>query len=108
MDKLKQRWGLKSNLEVILVFIVFSINGSFAAKIAGPLTHFIGLDYDTTNPWIFWPVRIILVFLVYQTTLPIVGWCFGLYNFFWNFTKKTLSRIGFKRFFKEEVSEIKN
>lgn len=108
MDKLKKRWGLKSNFEVVLVFIVFSINGSFAAKIAGPLTHLIGLDHDTTNPWVFWPVRIFLVFLVYQTTLPLVGWCFGLYKFFWNFSKKTLSRVGFKRFFKEEVAEAKS
>ncbi|HEX5743408.1 MAG TPA: DUF6787 family protein [Flavobacteriaceae bacterium] len=102
MNKLKERWGLKSNLQVILVFVVFSINGSFAAKIAGPLTHFIGLDHDSTNPWLFWPVRILLVFVVYQITLPLVGYCFGLYDFFWNFSKKTLSRVGFKRFFEEK------
>jgi hypothetical protein len=106
MNKLKQRWGLKSNLQVILVFVVFSINGSFAAKIAGPLTNFIGLNHDSTNPWLFWPVRIFLVFLVYQLTLPLVGFCFGLHKFFWNFSKKTLSRIGFKRFFKE-TEELK-
>lgn len=102
MNKLKERWGLKSNLQVILVFVVFSINGSFAAKIAGPLTNFIGLGHDTTNPWLFWPVRILLVFVVYQLTLPLVGYCFGLFDFFWNFSKKTLSRVGFKRFFKEK------
>lgn len=103
MNKLKQRWGLKSNFQVILVLVVFSINGSFATKIAGPLTSFIGLNHDTTNPWLFWPVRILLVFVVYQLTLPLVGFCFGLFDFFWNFSKKTLSRVGFKRFFKEKV-----
>ncbi|SDW73949.1 hypothetical protein SAMN05444411_10280 [Lutibacter oricola] len=102
MEKLKQRWGVTSNFQIILILIVFSINGSFAAYIAKPLTEFIGLNSETTNPWLFWPVRIILVFAVYQTTLPIFGWCFGQYTFFWNFTKKMLSRIGFKRFFKED------
>jgi hypothetical protein len=102
MEKLKKRWGLKSNFQVLLILIVFSINGSFAAWIARPLTEFIGLEYETTNPWLFWPVRIILIFLIYQITLPFVGLCFGQFKFFWNFfTKKMLLRMGFKRFFKE-------
>ncbi len=102
MDKLKKRWGLTSNFQVLLIIIVFSINGSFAAWIAKPATNFIGLDAETTNSWLFWPVRILLVFIIYQTTLPIVGFFFGQYKFFWNFTKKMLSRMGFKRFFKED------
>ncbi|MFK5958784.1 MAG: diacylglyceryl transferase [Lutibacter sp.] len=103
MEKLIQRWGLTSNFQVLLIIIVFSINGSFAAYIAKPLTEFIGLPKETTNGWLFWPVRIILIFLVYQIILPLVGFIFGQFNFFWNFfTKKMLIRIGFKRFFKED------
>ena len=100
MEKLKQRWGINSNFEIVLIFIVFSINGSFASYIAHPLTEVIGLDYETTNGWIFWPVRILLIFFIYQLTLPMVGFCFGQFKFFWNFfTKKMLLRMGFKRFF---------
>ncbi len=102
MEKLKQRWGITSNFQVILIIIVFSINGSFAAWVAKPVTELFGLDSETSNPWVFWPVRIILVFIIYQITLPIVGFCFGQFKFFWNFTKKMLRRMGFKRFFKEE------
>ncbi len=101
MEKLKKRWGLTSNFQVLLIIIVFSINGSFAAWIARPLTNFIGLNAETTSPWLFWPVRILLVFIVYQTTLPIVGFFFGQYKFFWNFTKKMLSRMGLSRFLKK-------
>ena len=97
MEKLKQRWGLTSNFQVVLILIVFSINGSFAAFIAKPLTIFIGLNPETTNPWLFWPVRIILIFIIYQITLPLVGFCFGQFKFFWNFfTKKMLLRMGVK------------
>ena len=101
MEKLKQRWGLTSNFQVLLIIIVFSINGSFAAFIAGPLTEFVGLTKETTNPWLFWPVRIVLIFLIYQFTLPLVGFCFGQFKFFMNFSKKTLSRMGFKFLFKK-------
>lgn len=102
MEKLKQRWGVQSNWDIVLIFIAFSINGSFASFIARPLTEAIGLNYETTSGWIFWPVRIFLVFLVYQTTLPLVGWCLGQFRFFWAMEKKMLKRMGFKRFFKDE------
>lgn len=101
MEKLRQRWNLKSNFDIVLILIAFSINGSFAAYIARPLTEFIGLAKETTNPWLFWPVRILLVFVVYQTTLPLVGFCVGQFKFFWAMEKKMLKRMGFKRFFKD-------
>lgn len=101
MQKLKQRWGIKSNLDIVMILIVFAINGSFASFIGRPITNAIGLNYETTSVWLFWPLRIFLVFLVYQTTLPIIGWVFGQFSFFWAMEKKILKRLGFKRFFKE-------
>ena len=101
MEKLKQHWGINSNFQIVLILIVFAINGSFAAWVAKPLSDFVGLSTETMHPWIYWPIRILLVFAVYQVTLPLVGFCFGQFTFFWNFTKKMLSRMGFKRFFKE-------
>ena len=102
MDKLKARWGLSSNFQVIAILLTFSVNGSFATWIAKPAMHFIGLGAETTNPWIFWPIRIVLIFIIYQATLPLVGFLFGQFQFFWKFEKKMLRRLGFKRFFKEE------
>ena len=74
---------------------------SFAAWVAKPVTALFGLSAEHSNPWVFWPVRIILVFLIYQITLPMVGFCFGQFKFFWKFTQKILKRIGLTRFFKE-------
>jgi len=102
MEKLKQRWGVKNNWSIIAIILVFSINGSFATWVAKPLTSFIGLSQDTTNPWLFWPLRILLIFPIYQATLPIVGWVFGQFKFFWAFEKKFLSRLGFGFLFKKE------
>lgn len=107
MEKLKQRWGITSNLQVILILIVFSINGSFAAYITKPALAFFGIYRDEMSGFIYWPIRILLVFAIYQTTLPIVGACFGQFKFFWNFTKKMLSRMGMKSLFKEEEEKEK-
>jgi hypothetical protein len=96
MEKLKERWGITSNFQIIIILIVFAITGSTAAKIAGPLTDFIGLNRETTNPWIFWCVRIFLIFPIYQILLVFFGWLFGQFSFFWAMEKKMLNRIGIK------------
>ncbi len=94
LDKLKQRWGITSNLQVVVIFIVFGITGSCAAKLAAPLTDFIGLEKDAVSSWIYWPVRILLIFPIYQVLLVFFGWLFGQFQFFWNFEKKMLKRMG--------------
>jgi hypothetical protein len=103
MEKLKQRWGVKNNWSIIAILLVFSINGSFATLVAKPITAFLGLSLETTSAWIYWPLRILLIFPIYQATLPIFGWLFGQFKFFWDFEKKILSRIGLGFLFKKKV-----
>jgi uncharacterized protein DUF6787 len=100
MEKLKQRWGLSSNWQVLAIIIVFSLNGSFAAWVAKPVTEFFGLSSETTSPYILYlTLRILLIFPIYQITLPLVGWLFGQFKFFWNFEKKMLKRLGLGKVF---------
>ena len=101
MKKLKERWGIKHNWEILVIILVFAITGSTATKLAGPITEFIGLNKETTSGFIFWPIRILLIFPIYQVLLVCFGWLFGQFTFFWNMEKKMLSRIGFKRFLKD-------
>ncbi len=101
MEKLKARWGIENNWAVLAIFIVFAINGSFAAWVAKPVTNFLGLTPDTISGWLYWPLRILLIFPIYQLTLPIVGWLFGQFAFFWEFEKKFLSRLGLGFLFKK-------
>ncbi|RCS26762.1 diacylglyceryl transferase [Polaribacter sp. WD7] len=102
MEKLKERWGIQSNWSIAAILIVFAINGSFAAWVAKPITNILGLSPETINPWLYWPLRILLIFPIYQLTLPIVGWCLGQFKFFWEFEKKFLSRLGLGFLFKKE------
>lgn len=93
VEGFKERWKITSNFQIILILIVFSINGSFAAWVAKPLTEFIGISPEVTNPWIYYPIRVLLVFPIYQITLPIVGFVFGQFKFFWAFEKKMFGRF---------------
>ncbi|MEJ6590125.1 MAG: diacylglyceryl transferase [Crocinitomicaceae bacterium] len=100
MEKLKKRWGIDSNIQIVLIIIVFSINGSFATWAAKPITAFIGLQQESISPWLYYPFRILLIFPIYQLTLPLVGFLFGQFKFFWDFEKKFLSRVGLGFLFK--------
>lgn len=101
MEKLKKRWGLTSNWHVVIILLVFSITGYSSLLIAKPVLNLVGLYQETTNPWIYRPLRILLIFPFYQILIVIYGWLFGQFQFFWEFEKKMLRRIGFKHFLKE-------
>jgi hypothetical protein len=102
MNKLKERWGIESNWAIVAILLVFAINGSFASWVAKPVTNFLGLSPETINPFLYWPLRILLIFPIYQLTLPLVGWLFGQFKFFWAFEKKFLNRLGLGFLFKEK------
>ena len=37
-EKLKKKWGIEDSFQLTIVFIVFAITGSVAAKISDPIT----------------------------------------------------------------------
>ena len=98
MKKLKEKWGITSNFQLVIILIVFSVTGSIAVWIAKPILDSIGLDKSTVSPWIFWPIRIAIIFPTYQVLIVIIGALFGQFSFFWTLEKKMLARLGFKQF----------
>ena len=98
MNKLKEKWGITSNYQIIIILLVFSITGSIAVWIAKPVLNLVGLDKEVVSPWLFWPIRIFIIFPIYQILILIIGALFGQFKFFWAFEKKMLVRLGFKRF----------
>jgi hypothetical protein len=98
VKRLKEKLGITSNLQFIIILIVFSVTGSLAVWLAKPILVLVGLDKSTVSPWVFWPIRIAIIFPVYQVMILVVGAIFGQFTFFWAFQKKTLIRFGFKRF----------
>ena len=99
IEKLKKRWGINSNWQVIIILIVFTITGSTSVYVAKPVIEFLGITKDLGG-FIYWFLRILIIFPLYQVLLISYGWLFGQFNFFWNFVRKFLSRMGLGFLFK--------
>ena len=98
MKRLKEKWGITSNFQFIIILIVFSVTGSLAVWVAKPILELVGLDKSAVSPCVFWPIRIAIIFPIYQVMILVIGAVFGQFKFFWVFEKKMLVRLGFKQF----------
>lgn len=88
-DKLKKRWGLNSNTQVLIIFIVFGITGSGSLYVSNPVMDYLSISSDNII------LRIIIVTIIYQFILLIVAFIFGQFKWFWNFFyKKLFKKIG--------------
>ena len=93
MKKLKERWNVSSNWQLTIIFIVFAITGSTAAYLSKPVTTALGITKENLSLWLYWPIRLIVIFPVYQVLLVVLGALFGQFQFFWEFEKKMLNRM---------------
>ena len=93
MASLKQKWGITSNFQFIVILVVFAITGSTSAYITRPVLEVIGMTKESMHPLIYWPLSLILILPVYKVLLIIIGTLFGQHTFFWNFVKKMLIRM---------------
>ena len=100
MKKLKERWGIQSNFQIIIILIVFAITGSTASYIGKPILNYLNITTENFGVFGYWTIRIIILFVMYQIMLVTFGWLFGQYKFFWNFEKKMLGRLGLGFLFK--------
>lgn len=86
---LKERWGIKSNFQLIIIFIVFAITGSASAWLSKPFCLWLGIKNEDLGFW-FTPVRLLMIFPIYQILLVLIGSMFGQFSFFLAFEKKML------------------
>lgn len=93
MNKLKQRWNVTSNWQLIIIFIVFAITGFSSLQLAKPFLSLIGIPENFNPHWLYRVLRLILIFPIYQILLVVIGSIFGQFTFFWEFEKKMLYRI---------------
>ena len=93
LKKLKERWGITSNFQIVIIFIVFGITGTVSAYISGPLSDIIISEND-----LHWSIKLLIRILVltpiYQVLLLFFGYIFYQYRFFYNFVKKFMSFFG--------------
>ena len=102
MEKLKKRWGIDSNYDLVIIFIVFAINGSLSAKISSYLMNLLDITRENTHWFLYYLILIVLVLPLYPFLLMFFGYLFGQSKFFFPFSKKMLQRIGLGFVFKKE------
>lgn len=91
IDKLKQRWGLTSGWQVIIVLVVFACTGTTVLLIKRPL--FAYWFPEGEKPLWATITYYVLILPVYNMFLLIYGFLFGQFRFFWDFEKKFFNRI---------------
>ena len=91
IDKLQQRWNLKSGWQVMIILLVFACTGTTVLLIKKPLFAYWFPDgekplWASISYWI-------LILPVYNIFLLAYGFLFGQFSFFWEFEKRFFSRI---------------
>ncbi len=93
MKKLKNRWGITSNFQLLIIILVFAINGSLSAKISAALLDTFGIYRENTNIALYYIVLLVLVLPLYPFMLIAFGYLFGQSKFFYPFGKKMITRM---------------
>lgn len=96
LEKLKKRWNIESNFQLVLILLVFAITGSSTLYVRKGVFCLLGITADT-NLWIKIPLYIIIIIPAYQIMFLLVGTLFGQFKFAWEFEKKVFSRFRFRK-----------
>jgi hypothetical protein len=95
-EKLKERWNITSNFQVVVILVVFAITGSSTVYVKKLIFDLIGITAET-QLWIKVPVYILVILTVYNILLLIVGFLFGQFKFFRDFEKRFFARFMFRK-----------
>lgn len=96
LKRLKEKWNIKSNVQLVLILIVFSVTGSATLLVRKAVFEWIGINGDTSL-WLKVPLYILIIVPAYQILFLIIGTLFGQFRFAWEFEKKVFSRFKFKK-----------
>jgi hypothetical protein len=107
-QRLKKKWKIETNTQLVIIFIVFAITGSASAKLAVPMLNFIGVqpvgfEKIPLGIVLYYTIRILVIFPIYQILLIVVATLFFQFKFFWEFEKKILKRMGLKFLFEKNA-----
>ena len=87
---LKKHWKV-NNKDLILILCTFAITGTITAWLTKKVAEWLLLD---KFGFAWWASKIIVLIFGYQVIILIIGFCFGMFSFFWHYEKKILMRFG--------------
>jgi ABC-type Na+ efflux pump permease subunit len=98
MNKLKKRWGIKSNIQIGLILLVFALNGSVSAILNRLLLKVLNITSDSLPNLIYYLIYFIVLTILYFSLLAITSRLFGQGKFFKDFAKRSLKPFGLQNF----------
>ncbi|WPP48423.1 DUF6787 family protein [Catalinimonas niigatensis] len=104
LQKLQERWEVKSVWQVIIILIVFACTGFTVMFLKQPLYNLAGIT-EETSAWIKVPYYLLTILPVYQLVLLAYGFIFRQFRFFWAFEKRMFRHI--LMFFDKRKNKIK-
>jgi len=93
LERLRTAFKARSKTHLLLIFLIFGLSGILSVSASDVVLDILGLDKDTTTTLIYWPTRLITLFIVYQGILLMVSACFGEFNHFSRYSLKLIRRI---------------
>lgn len=98
MNKLKKRWGIKSNIQIGLIILIFALNGSVSAMLNRFLLDVLNITVDNLPNFIYYITYFIFLTILYFSLLAITSRLFGQSKFFREFAKRSLKPFGLQNF----------
>lgn len=92
IDRLKKRWQIESNWQVLIILIVFACTGFSAMYAKRFIFDLLGVSPDLPF-WIRTIIWLVTILPLYNVLLIIYGTIFGQRKFFWWFLQKTFGRF---------------
>ena len=90
MKKFMQRWQIHTNIQLLVILLVFAITGSTSACIAKPILSYFGFATPVIPALAYYSLYILIIFPIYQLLLLLFGSVFGQFAFFYKFEIKML------------------
>ena len=104
--KLKEKWNIESDLQLVWICVIFAITGSTIVWVRKPVQVFL---FNEVEFWeLVWYQKLaitLIIYFVYQLHLFVIGSVLGQHRFVKWFVIK-MNRRMFGRFIKEKNGEI--
>lgn len=91
-QKLKERWGVETLGQVMIILIIFSITGISALYVRRFVFNILGFTPETQT-WIKVLAWLLTVLPSYQVLFLFYGYLLGQFEFVWEFEKKSFKKI---------------
>ena len=88
IEKLERMFKARSKVHLLVIFLIFGISGSASIFVSDIVLDFLNLEKFDVPQFIYWPLRLFLLFVCYQFILLFVSACFGEFKHFSKYSQR--------------------